>query len=32
MEMVEHNLLFNADELTICSDLENSIKNSKDHE
>jgi hypothetical protein len=32
MEMVEHNLLFNADEATICSDLEASIKNGKDLE
>ena len=30
MEMVEHNLLFNADESTICADLESSIREGKD--
>ena len=30
MEMVEHNLLFNADESTICADLEASIREGKD--
>jgi hypothetical protein len=32
MEMVEHNLLFNADEATICADLEASIRDGKDFE
>ena len=30
MEMIEHNLLFNADESTICADLEASIREGKD--
>lgn len=30
MEMVEHNLLFNADEATICADLDASIRSGKD--